>query len=505
MSDHRILPKVHHLPQALYRAEQVRELDRLAIEEYGIPGELLMERAGEAAWRLLEQRWPNASRILVLVGTGNNGGDGFVVARLALQAGRKVTVLQLGDRDRISGDARSNALKYAALSGDWRAFEGRLPDNADLLVDGIFGTGLEREVSGTWAEAIRAANAHRAPVLALDLPSGLHADTGAVLGAAVRAEATISFIGLKQGMFTGEGPACCGEIFFDSLEVPARLYGHLVISARRIDWARQRDLLQPRVATAHKGHFGHVLVIGGDRGMGGAARLAAEAALRTGAGLVSLATRPEHVAPVLASRPEIMAHGIEEPLQLDPLLRNCTHIAIGPGLGRDDWGRMLLEMALAAGRPLVVDADGLNLLAEAPVFRDDWVLTPHPGEAARLLDSCVAEIQADRFAAVEQLQHRYGGVAVLKGAGTLVASGGDRRPAVCSDGNPGMASGGMGDVLTGVVAGWLAQGQPLAAAAELAVTLHGAAADKAARAGRRGLLAMDLMSHVRRLANPDNE
>jgi len=189
----------------------------------------------------------------------------------------------------------------------------------------------------------------------------------------------------------------------------------------------------------------------------------------------------------------------------DPLLRNCTHIAIGPGLGRDDWGRMLLEMALAAGRPLVVDADALNLLAEAPVFRDDWVLTPHPGEAARLLDSCVAEIQADRFAAVEQLQRRYGGVAVLKGAGTLVASGGDRRPAVCSDGNPGMASGGMGDVLTGVVAGWLAQGQPLAAAAELAVTLHAAAADKAARAGRRGLLATDLMSHVRRLANPDNE
>lgn len=505
MSDHRILPKVHHLPQALYRAEQVRELDRLAIEEYGIPGETLMERAGKAAWELLEQRWPAASRLVVLVGTGNNGGDGFVVARLAHQAGRKVTVLQLGDRDRLSGDARTNALRYAALSGDWRAFEGILPENADLLVDGIFGTGLEREVADTWAEAIRAVNGHRAPVLALDLPSGLHADTGAVLGTAVRAEATISFIGLKQGMFTGEGPACCGEIFFDSLEVPARLYGHLVISARRIDWARQRDLLQPRVATAHKGHFGHVLVIGGDRGMGGAARLAAEAALRTGAGLVSLATRPEHVVPVLATRPEIMAHGIEDPLQLDPLLRHSTHIAIGPGLGQSDWGRALFEMAMAAGRPLVVDADGLNLLAEAPVLRDDWVLTPHPGEAARLLDSCVAEVQADRFAAVEQLQRRYGGVAVLKGAGTLIASGGDRRPAVCSDGNPGMASGGMGDVLTGVVAGWLAQGQPLAAAAELAVSLHSAAADKAARASRRGLLAMDLMSHVRRLANPDNE
>jgi len=359
MSDHRTLPKVHHLPQALYRADQVRELDRLAIEEYGIPGGLLMERAGEAAWQLLEQRWPNASRILVLVGTGNNGGDGFVVARLALQAGRKVTVLQLGDRDRLSGDARSNALKYAALSGDWRAFEGRLPDNIDLPA--------------------AAACGHR-----------------------------------SQGAFR----------------------------------SRAGDRRRP----------GHGRCSAAGRGSGAAHR--------------GRAGEPGHQARARSA---------------------------GFGLPARDHGPRH-RGAVAAGS----SAAQLYPYRHRP-FRDDWVLTPHPGEAARLLDSCVAEIQADRFAAVEQLQRRYGGVAVLKGAGTLVASGGDRRPAVCSDGNPGMASGGMGDVLTGVVAGWLAQGQPLAAAAELAVTLHAAAADKAARAGRRGLLATDLMSHVRRLANPDNE
>ena len=505
MNAHRVMPHVQHLPQALYRAAQVRELDRLAIEEYGIPGGELMERAGAAAWSLIEELWPEATRIQVLVGTGNNGGDGFVVARLARQAGRQVEVLQLGDRDRLQGEAREAAQRWAESGGPWRPFDGALDPRADLLVDGLLGTGLERPVSGPWADAIEALNHHRAPVLALDVPSGLSADTGAILGTAVQAPATSTFIGLKQGLFTGEGPACCGEVFFDALEVPARIYGHLVISARRLDWKAQRDKLAPRSPTAHKGDFGHVLVIGGERGFGGAARLAAEGALRAGAGLVTLATRPQNVAPVLAARPEIMAHGVAHPEHLDPLLRRATHVAVGPGLGREFWGRMLFEKAMAAGRPLVVDADALNILAENPVRRDDWILTPHPGEAARLLDCSVEEIQADRFAAAEALEARLGGVVILKGAGTLVASGGDRRPAVCTDGNPGMASGGMGDLLTGVVAGLLAQGFDPVTAAELGVCLHAAAGDKAARAGRRGLLASDLLSHVRRLANPDNE
>ncbi len=499
------MPRKSGLPAALYRAGQVREMDRLAIEVFNIPGDELMQRAGQAAFDLLRQRWPDAKKLLVLVGTGNNGGDGFVVARLALQAGLRVQVRQLGDRQRISGDAQTNALRYAALAGDWQPCAAALPDDVDLVVDAVFGTGLEREVEGRWAQALAAVNAMPVPVLAIDIPSGLHSDTGRILGTAVQADATISFIGLKQGMFTADGPDCCGVIRFDALDIPAQVYASQILSARRLDWSRQKALLQPRSRTAHKGSYGHVLVVGGDRGFGGAARLCAEACLRSGAGLVSLATREEHVSAVLSARPEIMAHAVNAPDELQPLLNKATVVALGPGLGMSDWGSVLWQRIREVDAPLVVDADALNLLARSPDYRDNRVLTPHPGEAARLLGCGIAEVQADRFAAVEQLQWRYGGVVVLKGAGTLVHDGGGRPTAVCSDGNPGMASGGMGDVLTGIIAGFIAQGWDLSHAAELGVCLHAAAADKAARAGERGLLASDLMSHIRRLANPDNE
>ncbi|HID44773.1 MAG TPA: NAD(P)H-hydrate dehydratase [Chromatiaceae bacterium] len=499
------MPSKPTLPAALYTAAQVREMDRLSIERYGIPGDALMQRAGQAAFNLIRSRWPEARKILVLTGTGNNGGDGFVVARLALQAGWRVTVMQLGDRERIAGDAQTNALRYAALAGDWQTYTDELPRDVDLIVDAVFGTGLEREVTGRWAQALKAMNRLPAPVLALDIPSGLHSDTGRILGAAVRADTTITYIGLKRGMFTADGPACCGEIVFEALEVPAQVYASQILSARRLDWQRQKQLLQPRSRTDHKGKFGHVLVIGGDLGYGGAARLCAESALRTGAGLVSLATRAEHVGAVLSARPEIMIHAVAEPDDLLQLLERATVVALGPGLGCADWGRSLWQALIDTELPLVADADALNLLAESPRSHDNRVLTPHPGEAARLLGCTTEAIHADRFEAVEKLQQRYGGVAVLKGAGTLICDASNRPMAVCTDGNPGMASGGMGDVLTGVIAGFVAQGHDLSHAAELAVCLHGAAADKAARAGERGLLASDLMSHIRRLANPQNE
>ncbi|WP_456376566.1 NAD(P)H-hydrate dehydratase [Thiolapillus sp.] len=492
-----------YLPTALYLAQQVREMDRLTIEVHGIPGDELMQRAGQAAFDLIRRNWPEATKILVLTGTGNNGGDGFVVAQLALQAGLQVQVLQLGERQRIGGDALANALRYETLAGEWRAFSGELPPDVDLIVDAVFGIGLEREVEGQWAQALVAVNASPAPVLALDIPSGLHADTGKVLGTAVQADASITFIGLKRGMFTSDGPAYCGGIVFDALGVPSQVIASQTASASRLDWRNQRQLLQPRSRTAHKGMYGHVLVVGGDLGFGGAARLCAEAALRTGAGLVSLATRAEHVEAVLAARPEIMVHGVSEPAKLQALLEKATVVALGPGLGTSGWGRSLWQQLLDTQLPLVMDADALNLLARSPRRGNNRVLTPHPGEAARLLGCSTEAVHADRFAAVEQLQQRYGGVAVLKGAGTLVQSS-DSAPAVCSDGNPGMASGGMGDVLTGVIAGFIAQGWSLPEAAGIGVCLHGAAADKAARVGERGLLATDLMSHIRRLVNPGN-
>ncbi len=503
MSSYRVMPKSNYLPYALYSARQVTAFDRLAIEQFGIPGEVLMERAGAAAFALLRERWPNAKAVTVLAGTGNNGGDGFVLARLAQQAGLSVTVLQLGDREKIKGDARLNADRFSAMPGAWQDFRA-LPLRTDVLVDAMLGTGLQRELAGVWGQAVQDVNAHSAPVLALDIPSGLHSDTGVVMGSCARADACITFIGLKQGMFTSAGPEYCGEVSFDALEIPARVYASEVLSARRIDWARLSSQLGRRSRIAHKGHFGHVLVVGGELGYGGAARLCAEAALRTGAGLVSLATRSQHVAPVLAARPEIMVHGIEQPNQLQDLVRQASVVAVGPGLGQGAWGRALWEQLCECGRPMVVDADALNLLAAMPgQMCDDWILTPHPGEAARLLDECNLQIHEDRFAAAFRIQQRYAGVAVLKGAGTVVCGQGQIPPAVCSDGNPGMASGGMGDVLTGVIAGLLAQGHHPQQAAEMGVCLHAAAADRVAiEQGERGMLASDLMSHIQRLANP---
>ena len=494
---------MRELPVELYRAAQVRELDRIAIEERGIPGYALMSRAGEAAFKLLRQRWPDARRIAVVCGGGNNAGDGYVVARLARQAGLEAWVLTLADPENLRGDAQTAWRDACAAEIPMAPFAAAELAEAELLVDAILGTGLERDVSGVWREAIDAINAYPADRFALDIPSGLHADTGAILGAAVHAAATITFIGLKQGLFTGQGPACCGAVHFADLDVPPDIYPALHPACWRYAGEDLPMLLPRRSRSAHKGHFGHVLVIGGELGMGGAARMAGEAAARCGTGLVSIATRAAHAGLQAAARPELMFHGIETPDELEPLVNRATVIAIGPGLGRSDWSRAMLQAVLAVDKPLVLDADALNLLAIEPAYRDSWILTPHSGEAARLLKMTPAQVEADRFAAVEDLALRYGGVAVLKGAGSLIASQADGLVALCHAGNPGMASGGMGDVLTGVIAALLAQGLPLFAAAKAAPYLHGRAGDLAAQAGgERGLLATDLLPFLRQLANP---
>jgi hydroxyethylthiazole kinase-like uncharacterized protein yjeF len=487
------------LPSALYRAAQVRELDRIAIEEHGIPGEVLMARAGQAAFAILQQHWPRARSLGVLCGVGNNGGDGFVVARLAQAAGYAVQVWQVGDANKIRGDALTARQQTQAAGITIEAFSGADLNGVEVLVDGLLGTGLGGEVEGDWRLAVEAMNAAHddgCHVLALDIPSGLQADTGTVLGVAVQADACVTFIGLKLGLFTGQGPALCGAISFDDLEVSEGVYAQLTPAATRLSWDQ---FTQPsRSPTAHKGDFGHVLVVGGDHGMAGALRLAGEAALRTGAGLVSAATRADHAASMSAARPELMSHGVETASSLAPLLKRTSVLAVGPGLGQGEWGQSLFAALLDCSLPMVVDADALNLLAAEPAYRHNWILTPHPGEAARLLGQSIAQVQADRIAAAVALQKKYGGVVVLKGAGTVVVNS-NGEIGVCSDGNPGMASGGMGDVLTGVIAGLLAQGCSLAEAARQGVCLHSHAADLAAQEGQRGLLASDLFPYLRSL------
>ncbi|MDE2023868.1 MAG: NAD(P)H-hydrate dehydratase [Gammaproteobacteria bacterium] len=485
------------LPAALYSAAQMRELDRRAIEDHHVPALTLMTRAGTAAWQTLQRNWPKARDIVVFAGAGNNAGDGYVLATRALRAKRRVTVLNVGDAAKLTGAAATARKRFLAAKGRERPFTGEWPPRVDVIVDALFGIGLDRPLRDLWAQAVELINASGKPVLAVDIPSGMNADTGAVLGAAVRATVTQTFIGMKAGLFTGEGPSCTGTLELDTLKVPAQAFAGLPPRARLLD---AHVSLPRRARAAHKGDFGHVLVIGGDHGMGGAPRLSAEAALRSGAGLVSVITRPQHVAGFLAGLPEAMVRGVDDAAEAAGLFERASVIAVGPGLGQGEWGQRLLKRALELPLPLVVDADALNLLAARPLARGNWILTPHPGEAARLLKQSVAEVQQDRLQAAARIAEKFRAVVVLKGAGSIVAAAGEI-PAICPHGNPGMAAPGMGDALTGVIAALLAQRLTLPDAARAGVQAHALAGDRAAEAGERGLLARDLIAELRSVLN----
>ena len=493
------------LPASLYTAEQTRALDRTAINS-GVPGFKLMQRAGHAAFDRLRQRWPEVRKLTLLCGGGNNGGDGFVVAVLAHRLGMQVQLLCVGGDDfaeRLSGEALEAWEWLQRESVSWQLYREQ-PFTGELIIDGLLGTGISGEVRDPFRAAIKQINRAGLPVVALDIPSGLCSDSGAVLGVAVKADMTVTFIGVKRGLLTHQGPACTGELLFDGLRVSDDVYESVDVAGFITGADDVSHLLPPRDKTAHKGHCGHVLVIGGDTGMGGAAIMAAQAAGRCGAGLVTVATRTEHLSAVLSRYPEAMAVGVRSGTELEPFIERADVLVVGPGLGQNAWGEQLLMKAIGCNKPLVLDADALNLLTLRREFGrlngERWVITPHPGEAARLLGCSVAELQADRFAAVVELQTAFGGVALLKGAGSLSFDGDALH--LNPTGNPGMASGGMGDVLSGVIGALIAQGLSAADATRLGAWLHGTAADRSATLyGARGMQATDLLAQLRLLVN----
>ncbi|MGB5469578.1 MAG: NAD(P)H-hydrate dehydratase [Woeseiaceae bacterium] len=492
---------MQNLPANVYSVASVREIDRTAIEDHGIPGYTLMTRAAAAVLEAGRRRFPDAKRWQVVCGAGNNGGDGYVVARLAAHDGIVVSVLTLVDPESLTGDAATAYEDFVAEGGVVMPWGGELDREAELLVDAILGSGLERDVRGEFAKAVEAINEHPANVLSVDVPTGINADSGARLGSAVKADLTVTFVGTKAGLFLDCAPDYCGELLYDGLEIPDECRAGVNPVFHRIGDELMCDALPPRQRTAHKGDFGHVLVIGGGEGMPGAVRLCGEAALRAGAGLVSIATAPSHAAVLAATRPELMPHGVEAAADLEPLLEKADVIAFGPGLGRSDWARSLFDLVAADTRPATWDADALYWLAQHPNTAKARIITPHPGEAGALLRQSTADIQSDRLAAVRGLQQRYGGVAVLKGCGSLISAG-PGVPSICTSGNPGMASAGMGDVLTGIVAALLAQGLSAEQAALAGVEAHARAGDRAARKGQRGLIASDLLAELRAVINP---
>ncbi len=489
--------------RALYSVIEVRELERRAESEAGCGSMILMERAGTEALRFIRNRWPAVRHLGILAGPGNNGGDGFALALEAIAAGYTVRVWTVGSQPVGPGRAMARRLEANPVCvpfGVNGIDDSREPE---LWVDALLGIGLNRPPDGLLLAAIDRLNRASAPILSLDIPSGLDGDTGWAPGggaAVVRATATITYLCLKRGLFTGVASQYVGRsLELARLGLPAEWLARSNPSAHLMDVDDLGSFLLPRSRASHKGDWGHLLIAGGGIGFGGAVRLVAEGALRTGAGLVSVVTRPEHVGALIATRPEAMVHGTSSGRIPDALLERATLGVIGCGLGQDRWGRRLWGQMMEWSKPLIVDADGLNLLARSPSRRGDWLLTPHPGEAARLLGVQIEDIEKNRFDACASLVDRFQADVVLKGAGTLVSGS---PLAVCPFGNPGMASGGMGDFLSGIIGGLGAQGLPLARAGALGVLVHALAGDDAAHSGERGLLASDLASFVRARINP---
>lgn len=503
MTDYELSPA--SLPYKLYTSEQVRTYEPVAAQMVGATLAALMERAGEACFNAIRHRWQNKQRLLILCGRGNNGGDGYVIARLARQQSYGVQLVQIGNPDTLQSEAAQARDKWLQSGGKIIPFDEANLEQADIIVDALLGTGLNRNVEAPYDHVIQVINQLHKPVCAVDLPSGLDANTGRVLGCAVKAEISVSFVARKQGMYTGKAPDYVGEIIFDELGIRQAFQQQADSSVEQVRYANFKHYLKARNRTYHKGMCGKVYVVGGDLGMPGAIRMAAEACQRAGAAIVTVISRPEHIGPILSHRPELIVSGAQtaSPTLKQQLAAAANVVVVGPGMGTENWGQSMLNMCLELDAPLVIDADGLNLLAEQEIKRDNWVLTPHPGEASRLLGISIEEVERDRFAAVTELQKKYGGVVILKGAGSLVTDGQSIR--VCRVGNPGMASGGMGDILSGIIGSLLAQGIPAFDAACLAVCIHGDAADLAAEQGERGMLATDLYPHIRRLVNASHD
>lgn len=503
----------------LLRVAALRAIERSAARRW--PAGTLMQRAGEAAAReamtmMLERPGP----VLVLAGPGNNGGDALVAARILRERDIDVRVALLDEASRFRGEAADACARWCEAAGDdaWLPDPSSLISRATLLIDGLFGIGIARAPSGKAREWIALVNAERCPVLALDVPSGLDADTGRVIDVAIEADRTISFIAAKPGLYTADGPDHCGDIVIDTLA--CGLQGALDddglkdahLEPGQIGAINRPALfdaaLKPRRANSHKGSFGSVAVIGGSDGMVGAALLAARMALLCGAGrvYVHLLARPAPAFDVV--HPELMFRQ-----QLGELDADANAVAIGPGLGQGDAALAMLERSIATRHPIVLDADALNAVAAHRSLFDRLaqrsaqglppaVLTPHPLEAARLLGVDAAAVQADRIAAATGLARRSESVVVLKGAGTVIAD-----PSgvwvINTTGNPGLATGGTGDVLCGLVAGLLAQHLLPLDAARAATWLHGSAADDLAAQGIGpiGLSASELLPAIRQALN----
>tara|TARA_R110002167_G_scaffold54456_1_gene155088 strand:- start:2180 stop:3733 length:1554 start_codon:yes stop_codon:yes gene_type:complete len=501
------------LAHKIVSSEQVRTIEPKAAQLAGCSMFELMQRAGEATFQALTKEWPEAQNIMIVAGNGNNAGDGYVLAKLAKQKGMHVVVVCQQPQRELTGDAKQAQAQWLNVGGETQKFAGQNYAQFDLIVDALLGTGVTGEVKPDFQAVIQQINQSNIPVLSIDLPSGMQANTGQALPICVKADVTVTFIATKPGLVSGIGKEFSGKVVFADLAVAKEFFSLAHSDTQLVNW----QMLQPlksRPVHSNKGSFGKLLCIGGNQGMPGAIRLSAESALRCGVGLVKVYCHESSSLAISIGRPEIMfAHK-----NLEAALDWCSCIVIGPGLGQDDWAHQQFSRLLAHlklhPKPLVIDADALNLIAAMADDADQLdtlaqlpaiVLTPHPGEASRLLQCHIAKIENDRYLASKNIAHKYKSSCVLKGAGTIIQTNRlDQEPQswVCEGGNPGMATAGMGDLLSGVIGAFLAQGFTSQQAAVYGVCAHAEAGDRVAiQYGQRGMITSDLLQPLRAIVN----
>ena len=503
-------------------ARQMQELDRATISDFGIPGAVLMENAGRGTYEKIVEKAPDATgkRIAVLCGRGNNGGDGFVIARCFHNEGASVTAFLFADSGKVSGDALTNLEAFKEAGGrvihitDEAQWRQAAPDiqQAGIIIDGLLGTGLSAEVRGLYRSAIESINAMSgATVVAVDIPSGIDATTGAVLGAAVKARLTCTFGLAKKGLVIHPGAAYAGRLEIIDIGIPAELVEAIDSKEYLLDEAMLAGSIPSRRPDTHKGAYGHALIFAGSPGKTGAAALCAQAAMRAGAGLVTVGA-PASLNPILEAKlSEPMTEQLPEEFggflgacswqRASALLQGKSAVAVGPGIGdRQETAAFVAKLIETASAPLVIDADGLNAIArDAGVLNKlqaPAVLTPHPGEMARLTGKTTQQVQADRIGCGREFAQKYNVIVVLKGSRTVIAAP-DGSVYVNPTGNPGMASGGMGDALTGLITGLIAQGLDPLKASLLSVYVHGMIGDDIARErAPLGILATDIIDRI---------
>ena len=488
---------MHPLP--VHTTQQSIELEDLVKRDYAISGYELMRRAGGGAFEKYQELWPQCRNIAIICGAGNNGGDGYEFASAALDAGFDAEVRYTNDPK--TPEARMARDKYQSRGGKLvpNHFDSKCSE-FDVVIDALLGIGLNKQITGRMADAVNVINQTAKRVMSLDIPTGVDSDSGSLAGPVVKADATVTFISPKLGLLCLPASEYVGRLFVDTLDVPKDAYSKVGNVAHLVDPNEFGPKIPIRRPAAYKSSVGQVLIIGGSESMEGAALMAAQAAYRAGAGLVSIATINENSSLFRQQTPEIRVYRVTETTELEKLIEIHDVIGIGPGLGFSDNARKVVEIVGKSEKKIVVDADGLNVLAEIGLTSDNWILTPHLGEAARLLGTTTDKIRNERLDTASKIVGRYGSVCVLKGQNTVIASNEDTW--ICTRGNPGMATAGMGDVLTGVICGIWGAGTNMATAARAGVWIHAAAGDEsAAEQGQVGLMATDLLPGIRRNLN----